>query len=74
MEMSDIHRQVLQQNHVDLLKNLKLDSDILGILYEKGTLTEHMVQVIQVGKNAFKFNFTEQWNLAISTSVFLHTR
>lgn len=45
--MSDIHRQVLQQNHVDLLKNLKLDSDILGILYEKGTLTEHMVQVIQ---------------------------
>ena len=52
MEMSDIERQVLQQNHVDILRNLKLDSDILGSLFEKGILTEHMVQVIQVGNSS----------------------
>lgn len=45
--MNDIERQVLQQNHVDILRNLKLDSDILGALFEKGILTEHMVQVVQ---------------------------
>ena len=46
--MSDIERQVLQLSHVDLLRNLKVDSDILGILYKEGILTEHMVQIIQV--------------------------
>ena len=48
MEMSNIERQVLQQNHIDLLRNLKVDSEVLGILYEKGILTEHMVQIVQV--------------------------
>ncbi|WAR17760.1 hypothetical protein MAR_032354 [Mya arenaria] len=45
--MNDAQRRVLRNQHGTILKNLVLDTDILGLLLQRDALTENMVQTIQ---------------------------
>ena len=49
--MKEDHRQRLRKNRVALLKSMMLSEDLFSILMEDSTLTEDMVQTIQVSSD-----------------------